>query len=1173
MLTIHRSERADYLADALACLLADPLADAMAIEIVSVPTRGVERWLSQRLSHRLGAPAGGEAGICANVSFPFPGTLIVEATATACGFDPASDPWRPERCVWQLVDLIDEHRDDPELGPLVAHLVASTPRDRFGIRGGVRRFATARHIADLFDQYAVHRPDMLISWLGDLPAGRLDDPTPRWQAYLWRLLRDSLVVPSLAERFGVAAARLRSEPDLLDLPERISLFGLTRLPASHVQILEAMATEREVHLFLLHPSATLWGSVAAKMPPPPAALAGRTGPLSPPAALAGRTGPLSPPAALARSADPTSRLASNPLLRSWGRDAREMQVVLVGHGLTRSIHYPVPEPSPPRLLERIQADVRADRSPPGLAASNAGDTRPLLEPGDRSLQVHSCHGRTRQVEVLRDAILHLLVADETLEPRDVIVMCPNIETFAPLIHAAFGGDDPAELAGEVSELPDDSAPPSNKGAFQQDPPDPGLPRLRVRLADRSLRQTNPLLALAAQLLELAGSRLTAAEVVDLAARPPVARRFRFGHEDLSALKEWVVGTGIRWGLDGPHRKPWGLDGIPVNTWRSGLDRLLLGITMAEEGGQVFGGTVPYADVPSSSGDIAGRLTEFVNRLGLALDRLSVLQPAGAWVDALVEGVNMLAGTTPSDEWQQEQLRRVLGDVREEVSAAGASPVLSLAEVRSLLEVRLRGRPTRANFRTGDLTICTLVPMRSIPHRVVALLGLDDGTFPRHPELDGDDLLLAVPRVGDRDPRSEDRQLLLDALLAATDHLLIAYSGRDERTNRPRPPAVPVAELLDVIDATVRLPNGRPARQAITVDHPLQPFDARNFRPGDLVPGYPWSFDGVHLAGSRAAAAARPAPDWLPSPLPPLDEPVIELDHLVSFVEHPVRTFLRRRLGLYLGGRSDQLAAAIPLELNPLEKWGVGDRILHDRLSGIALDRAVTLEAARGLLPPGALAHSVLDAVCSDVEGLLTAVAAMNLDPGPADSVDVHVELPDGRRIVGSVPNVRGSTLLTCIYSRLAAKHRLAAWVRLLAVAAAYPERSVCSLAIGRGQGRQPPAVVRTDPPAGPRPEAALSAIVDLYDEGLREPLPLICDTSAAWFDAVSRTLSEDEALRRAAAEWDDNDRFPGEVSDPEHVYVWGRTPLEDLLRNPRFAPLAERLWAPILAQEKWIAVA
>src|SRR5205807_3466281 len=212
----------------------------------------------------------------------------------------------------------------------------------------------------------------------------------------------------------------------------------------------------------------------------------------------------------------------NDLLTSWGRDAREMQLVLGASGEYADHHHPL-QFAGDTLLQRIQADVRADRSPPGAPFPGHDDERPLLDPGDRSLQIHACHGRARQVEVLRDAILHLLAADPTLEPRDVIVMCPDIETFAPLIQATFG-------AGEVA--PEDSAPSDTLD-------EPSAIDLRVRLADRSLRQTNGVLAVVAELLDLVPERITASQVLDFADRDPVRRRFRIDDDDLTRLQSWI----------------------------------------------------------------------------------------------------------------------------------------------------------------------------------------------------------------------------------------------------------------------------------------------------------------------------------------------------------------------------------------------------------------------------------------------------------------------------------------------------------------------------------------------------------------------------------------------------------------------------------------------------------
>jgi exodeoxyribonuclease V gamma subunit len=1182
MLLVHRSERADYLVEALGDLLLDALDDPMTAEIVAVPTRGVERWLTQRLSHRLGAGPGAGDGICANVQFPFPGSLVREATSIACGFDAETDPWPPERSVWPLIELVDAELCEPYLAPLAAHLRADTS-ERSGEEETLRRYATVRHLADLYDRYAVHRPDMVLRW-----AEALADPdgTERtgsaaecsaegpgaWQAELWRHLRRRIGVPSPAERLETARARIADEPDLLDLPPRMSLFGLTRLPASHLRILDAIATNRDVHLFLLYPSGRLWEKVeqlASRLPHP-----------------------------IRRHVDPTAPTAANPLLRSWGRDAREMQLVLAAQGVSGGHHRPVPEQGGADLtvLQLLQADVRADRPPVGAPRPGADrDERPLLAPDDDSLRVHSCHGRLRQVEVMRDAILHLLADDPTLEPRDVVVMCPDIETFAPLIHAVFGSQ---------------NQPPSPAELDDGEEPEPGPPHVRVRLADRSIRQTNPILAVAAQLLDLASGRVTASEVLDLAGREPVCRRFRFDEDDLGQLERWVGETGIRWGLDREHRAPWKLEGVRENTWQAGLDRLLLGVAMAEEDERLFNGVLPLDDVSSGMVDLAGRFAELVERIQLAVARLQGPQTVSDWTKTLGDATESIAVASPHEQWQHDQLHRVLSDVAEAADsdgsngAAGASAsLLDLAEVRTLLGDRLRGRPTRANFRTGDLTICTLVPMRSVPHRVIGLLGLDDGAFPRHTAQDGDDLLLADPHVGDRDTRSEDRQLLLDALLAATEHLVVTYEGRDPRTNQERSPCVPIAELLDVVDRTVRIgedPSSR-ARSKIVVEHPLQSFDQRNFCPGELRTEEAWSFDPVDLEGARSVAATpaerRP---FLEHALDPVDTSVIQLDSLVRFLEHPVRAFLRERLGWYGTGGSDEVKDSLPVELDALEQWGVGDRMLAALLGGASLERAREAEHGRGLLPPGALADSTLADIETAVAGL--AGVARSLSPIgriAADSVEINVRLPDRRVLVGTVPDVYRSDgdpavacIVRCLYSHLGQKHRLGAWARFLSLTAAHPEMTVTAVTIGRGTGTSKGAprvdVVELPPLAGDVDERRalalghLAVLADLYDRGMREPLPLFTKTSETYVDAI---LNERDWKAECRKVWESyGDHGFTEGVEPEHELVLGgRLRFDDLLaeapredesgpgwkaHRSRFGRLAVRLWEPVLLHEE-----
>jgi exodeoxyribonuclease V gamma subunit len=1098
-LHLHRSERADVLVAVLAEVLAEQVADPFAQDVVAVPARGVERWLSQRLAHTLGATRA-DAGVCANVRFPSPVALIAEGVRAVTGERDDEDPWSSESMVWRLLDVVDGCSGEAWCSPLSRHV-----NDGLG-----RRFAVAQHVGRLFAAYGEQRPQLLRDWRegeatdgagSDLPADL------RWQFELWRRLRERVGEPSPAERLDEVCAALVARPEAVDLPQRLSLFGPTRLTVDQVAVLRALSAHREVHLWLPHPSGALWSRMPVLEQRP------------------------------RRRADPSATLPRHPLVASLGRDAREMQLLLPADSDT---HHPMAA-APPTLLGRLQSDLRCDTAP----------AEPItLAPDDRSLQVHACHGRARQVEVLREVLLGLLADDPTLEPRDVLVMCPDVETYAPLISATFGLGDP----GDTSVHPGH--------------------RLRVRLADRSLRQTNPLLATIARLLELADSRATASQLLDLAASPPVRRRFGFDDDELERVRDWVTTAGVRWGLDAGHRAPFAMEGVAQNTWQAGLDRVLTGVTMSEDRLRWLGLALPLDDVDSNDIDLAGRVAELVDRVQSAVDRMQTEQTLAQWVTALDDGLSALTSVSDADAWQLTQARRELASVTAAAGDRATSLRLQLGDLRSVLADRLRGRPTRAGFRTGNLTVCSMVPMRSVPHRVVCLLGLDDGVFPRTTGVDGDDVLARDPLVGERDRRSEDRQLLLDAILAATEHLVVVHTGADERTNTLRPPAVPVGEILDVVDATARTVDGRPAREQVVVRHPLQPFDARNFLDGALASDGPFSFDLAALEGARAAARTRQPPEpFLDGPLPEPGERSPELDLLVRFLEHPVRGFCRQRLGVSAPEEGEELVDSLTTGLAPLDKWALGDQWLRSRLAGADVETCRQAEWRRGALPPGALGRAALESVVGEAEPLLAAGAEYRT--GLAVAVDVAVDLGTAGVLTGTVPGVHGRTVTRTVWSNLGAKHRLRAWVQLLALVASEPRPDWQAVTIGRSR-RGPRRSVLVPPvdPAG-----VLSDLAALHAGGLREPLPLPLGASLAYADVRFMGDDEQHALDKAAAAWN-----PYEAEDRDHRTVWGsQVRFVDVLaqratdddqpvgaadREPtRFGALACRLWFPVLACE------
>lgn len=1087
MLHVHRAERADTLATALAGVLAIPLADPFTAEVVAVPARGVERWLTQHLSAHLGAHAGD--GIAANIAFPSPADLADSVIAAASGILADQDPWTPARLTWTTLNAIDSAVGQPWCTQLTAHLDEQIEAHRSG-----RRYATAALLTGLYRTYGADRPVMLRDWAAGNDTDGLGQPLPTdlaWQAQLWREIRDQ-IGPSPAERLPDVLARMTDQPSLSDLPDRISLFGPTRINTSQLEVMSALAAHRDVHLWLHHPSPALWDALTATPPP-----------ISP------VRDPALPDAVV------------NPLLASLGRDVRELQQRLPAG--RADVRHPA-QAQPRTVLSALQNTIRTNTPRPASTY-----------PADSSVRIYACHGPARQVEVLREALLHTFTELPGLQPRDVLIMCPDIDTYAPLIQAAFGrtGTHPGH-------------------------------QLRARLADRSPSAANPLFDVVATLLQLAGGRLRASELLDLAAQPPVAARFGFTPTDLTDLADWARGSGIRWGISHADRARFDLPAIAANTAMAGLDRLLLGVTAEDGTRATLGNVLPLPDIDSSDIDLTGRFAEFIDRTHTLLARFAGARPVSEWARILRDGLDLLTRIRSRDSWQRAQLDRELGDATEH----GASTVLRLPDIRALLASRLAPRPTRANFRTGELTVSTLVPMRSVPHRVIALLGMDDGAFPRQTHFDGDDILARTPCVGERDPRHEDRQLLLDAVMAATDRLVVTYSGADPATGELRPPAAPIADILDAL-ATV-------TETSVEDRQPLQPFDPRSFTEPD-----PFSHDTDALAGALALQSPPAPVVLLPAPLPPAPgTDLVELAELSAFLRNPYRGFLRQRLGITVGDDPEAMSEEIPVEMSGLDSWQVGTRIMTGLLTGSPPWQVAGAETARGVLPPAELGRKAGNDAYARAARIASAVQTFMT--GPGGLVDVHLNVGDGRRLSGTVTGIHDRTIVMPLYGRLRAQQRVEAWVQLLAAAAQDPGVPWRAVTIGWGGPQAKPGPWRSIMTAPEDPAGLLAQLAALREAGLTEPLPLPVEAAAAFTERAA-TGSRPEAARRAAEQkWQSTYDAPGEADDPACVYLYGpNTTFETLWTQAatvfeagwrgsavgRFAALALRVWEPLLAHE------
>ena len=1159
---IHVDTRVPRLVDALAGVLRTaPSDDPMVPQQIVVQSQGMARWLSLQLAERL--------GIAAHHEHPTPRTILDRAFSAVIEGDDIETrrAYDADRLTWTVAAVLNEDLDSPapELAPLRRYV-----GDREGDPRGFKPLQLARRIAVAFDDYAVYRPHMVLDWDAGTdrgPEARDLPPSEAWQPVLWRAVDERA---GGGKHFAARRHRFLAEldPDALRgrrFPRRLCLFGLSSLPPSYVDTFVALAGQGgvEIHLFLLVPALPLWTSVHARREEARAWLERA------PETMEQALGP-----ALA-----------HPLLASQGQVALGFHATLAGLVPDARVHTP-PTPSaekegslvpaakvqaptsrpttPPTLLARLQSGLRTALAP----EADTDAPRPRLAPEDDSLRVHSCHGPMREVEVLRDQILDWLRKDPSLSPADIVVLAPVIEDYAPYIEATFG-----LRPGSPGHIP-------------------------FRIADRAPEAGDAVSLAFARVLDLMRGRLSAPEVLDLLELPPIRARFGIAAEAVEGLRERVREAGIRWGADGAHRAEVGQPAQHEHTWRFGLDRLLLGHAWEGEegehssgernggapyGGTLFKGTLPVGDIEGAEAEQVGRLADLCETLFAFRDRLAGRHRVETWRDELSALLDATVQPDWDEAWQVERLRRALHRLVERAREAGFHERVDLEIVRGEFAAVGAEAAAPRGFITGALTFCALVPMRSVPFRCVALLGMSDGTFPRPTRRAGFDLLQHTPHLGDLTPREADRAMALEALLAAEERLAVTYVGQSARDNRALPPSVVVSEWLDVavelVDAPVVLDGeGREAtdadedratrvRDALVVRHAIQPFSPSYFTQAEDEGRRLFSYAGRYLRTARAVAGDRaPARPFFERPLADTqdlgevgggsDEPLdLSLGGFGRFLANPAQALLQQRLSLFLGREEEPLEAREPFDLDGLGRWRVGTALLPHLLEGREADAALAHMHATGWLPPGTTGTVAYEDVATTASALATAALRHGADS--PEQPPLRFSLPiGGVALRGSLHGLRPAARLTLTYARGGGRRELDVWLAHLVLLLLREGHG--TLVALDGERLSPEAAHRRLPPrsvhvarggegaqvtafgAVEDPQARLAELLALRAPGLRQPLPLFEGASRTFAEALAKGRTEAQARQAACKKYRaGRHNKPHDQEDAYVLQAWG----------------------------------
>ncbi|EOC7010644.1 exodeoxyribonuclease V subunit gamma [Escherichia coli UTI89] len=1094
MLRVYHSNCLDVLEALMEFIVErERLDDPFEPEMILVQSTGMAQWLQMTLSQKF--------GIAANIDFPLPASFIWDMFVRVLPEIPKESAFNKQSMSWKLMTLLPQLLEREDFTLLRHYLTDDSDKRKL--------FQLSSKAADLFDQYLVYRPDWLAQWeTGHLVEGLGE--AQAWQAPLWKALveyTDELGQPrwhraNLYQRFIETLESATTCPP--GLPSRVFICGISALPPVYLQALQALGKHIEIHLLFTNPCRYYWGDI--KDPAYLAKLLTRQRRHS----FEDRELPLF------RDSENAGQLfnsdgeqdVGNPLLASWGKLGRDYIYLLSDLESSQELDAFV-DVTPDNLLHNIQSDILEleNRAVAGVNIEefSRSDNKRPLDPLDSSITFHVCHSPQREVEVLHDRLLAMLEEDPTLTPRDIIVMVADIDSYSPFIQAVFGSA----------------------------PADRYLP---YAISDRRARQSHPVLEAFISLLSLPDSRFVSEDVLALLDVPVLAARFDITEEGLRYLRQWVNESGIRWGIDDDNVRELELPATGQHTWRFGLTRMLLGYAMESAQGE-WQSVLPYDESSGLIAELVGHLSSLLMQLNIWRRGLAQERPLEEWLPVCRDMLNAFFLPDAETEAAMTLIEQQWQAIIAEGLGAQYGDAVPLSLLRDELAQRLDQERISQRFLAGPVNICTLMPMRSIPFKVVCLLGMNDGVYPRQLAPLGFDLMSQKPKRGDRSRRDDDRYLFLEALISAQQKLYISYIGRSIQDNSERFPSVLVQELIDYIGQSHYLPGDEAlncdesearVKAHLTCHHTRMPFDPQNYQPGNLQSYAREWLPAASQAGKAHSEFVQPLPFTLPETVP--------LETLQRFWAHPVWAFFQMRLQVNFRTEDSEIPDTEPFILEGLSRYQINQQLLNVLVEQDDAERLFRRFRAAGDLPYGAFGEIFWETQCQEMQQLADRVIACR-QPGQSMEIDLAC---NGVQITGWLPQVQPDGLLRWRPSLLSVAQGMQLWLEHLVYCASGGNGESRLFLRKDGEWRFPPL-------AAEQALHYLSQLIEGYREGMSAPLLVLPESGGAWlktcYDAQNDAmLDDDSTLQKARTKflqaYEGNMMVRGEGDDIWYQRLW-----------------------------------
>jgi len=1158
-IAIHGNRLEDLRQSLITFLRSAPL-DPFEEDVVLVQSNGIAQWLKQSIAANPGTDNSvGGLGIAADLDFKLPAEFIwsVYRSILPEAEVPTTSPFDKRPLTWRLFALLPTLVNQPIYAPLKRFIEGDEPL--------VRTFQLAEKLADLFDQYQVYRADWLALWesgsnalLSSQGAQTSLPDEDLWQPQLWRAICNDIQIglggdaantsrSRVHTRFMQHASSLKYLAADAKLAKRVFVFGVSSLPRQTLEALAVLSRFSQVIFCVLNPSQYHWAEIVSDRE----------------LLTAERRRGLMKPEFQPGCALETLQGQANPLLAGWGKQGRDFLRMLDEFDDTEArctrftlyrnqfdLFFPHSSGAQPTLLNQLQDDIFYLRN------LNEIDTRVLQPEQDHSVRFHQAHSPLREVEILHDQLLAAFNSDPALQPADVMVMVPDINIYAPYIKAVFSQQ--------------------AKGAEQHIP---------FNIADLGQRGQNPLISALDILLSLPQARCSVSEVMGLLEAPALRSRFGIDETDLELIAHWIEHTHIRWGLDAEQRKRSDNPAIGVrNTWLAGIRSMLVGFSLGQQ--ECWMGVQGYNDISGSEIAIVGNLANLIEALQHLTERLGQVQTAELWILGVQQLLrDFFAADDPADELLLDRISQQLRRWQDELEIADALqqeiPLLVVREriISSLDETNLRQR-----FLAGSVNFSTLMPMRSIPFKMICLLGMSDGDYPRSRTPMDFDLMAREYRPGDRSRRNDDRYLFLEALLSARQRLYLSWVGRSILDDSERPASVLIEQLQDYINQRWVSPVSETrCSELLSMQHPLQPFSAAYYPeengPNSLTEvldsGRLFTYNGSwREALNQSTAAPHVSKHTLAYRQP--KEP-INLRALANFLKNPIAYFYNHRLNVWFADLEESDTDHEIFQFSPLQKTILESQLIQQAVQRSQdrsqFDQRLAAQLERlsnsGALGIASVEKHLSAGISADMPDLFERYANL-LEEWP-DVVPDHefrllfetevgaVEIIDRigelrRNPAGDYARIlisRSKLLNSQNKKRIRYEKLLTDWV--VHLAGQIEGEGFCSFILSKEEN----CCIELPPVEPERARTLFDAILTTWMRGQTYPLPALPEIAYEVLDAAEK--GEPEKVRERAEA-----QYQKTVEEYDKGYLVRAYPhFESLLESDQFDPLIHQIYEPL----------